>query len=153
MFLAVERVQLAGRRRVRKHHVCSKSWQHLRSHERIQDRHGLVICGVAFERQDYSRRQHRTQENAAYRRRNAWPITRQRAMVFTHMNIFPRLFRFSPQPSLQPSESCHPPSTIVTPKTGNRGLPTPPAGRNAKDGEVHPWPSSQYPSFAPEPSL
>ncbi|CAM9827925.1 unnamed protein product [Scytosiphon promiscuus] len=34
---------------------------------------------------------------------------------------------------------------------GNRGLPTPPAGRNAKDGEVLPWPSSQYPSFASAP--
>ncbi|CAM9283724.1 unnamed protein product [Hapterophycus canaliculatus] len=34
---------------------------------------------------------------------------------------------------------------------GNRGLPTPPAGRNAKDGEVLPWPSSQYPSFGSDP--
>ncbi|CAB1111660.1 unnamed protein product [Ectocarpus sp. CCAP 1310/34] len=32
---------------------------------------------------------------------------------------------------------------------GNRGMATPPAGRNAKDGEVHPWPSSQYPLVLP----
>lgn len=37
---------------------------------------------------------------------------------------------------------------------GNRGLPTPPAGRNAKDGDVHPpWPSSQYPPITADPSL